>query len=236
MSMSSTLHLPRLAAALAVATLAGAVVTPHAEAQPRPQYRVTITNLTPGQAFTPFLVATHSGAARVFAAGEAASTELREVAENGNTVPLSGVLADSPNVADIGMTEGLLAPGASVSLDIDGGRRFGYLSLVSMLIPTNDAFVGLDSVMLPGRGSAVTLYAWAFDAGTEQNDELCSSIPGPHSECDPDRTPGAPGNGEGAIVLHGGIHGATAFGSGDFLPARRDWRGPVAMVRIERLR
>ena len=55
---------------------------------------------------------------------------------------------------------------------------YGYrVSLVGMLIPTNDAFLGAN-MMLPGEGGMMG-YANAYDAGTEMNDEMCSSIPNP---------------------------------------------------------
>ncbi|MGH8284414.1 MAG: spondin domain-containing protein, partial [Steroidobacteraceae bacterium] len=39
-------------------------------------YEVTITNITPGETFTPILVATHSGRIALFSLGEPASNEL----------------------------------------------------------------------------------------------------------------------------------------------------------------
>ena len=49
-----------------------------------------------------------------------------------------------------------------------------YLSILSMLIPTNDAFVGLDSVKIPTEPGTYTYMLHAYDAGTELNDELNS--------------------------------------------------------------
>jgi hypothetical protein len=49
------------------------------------------------------------------------------------------------------------------------------LSLVSMLIPTNDAFIGLDSIEIPTEPGTYTYYLNAYDAGTELNDELNST-------------------------------------------------------------
>ena len=50
-----------------------------------------------------------------------------------------------------------------------------YFSLLPMLIPTNDAFAGLDSIMLPTEPGTYTYYLNAYDAGTELNDELNST-------------------------------------------------------------
>ena len=83
---------------------------------------------------------------------------------------------------------------------------YGYrLSLVSMLIPTNDTFVGAN-MMLPGEGGMMG-YAYAYDAGTEMNDELCSSIPNPagYPECDAMGAGAAVGMGEGGIVIRSSL-------------------------------
>ena len=102
-----------------------------------------------------------------------------------------------------------------------------------MLIPTNDAFLALNGVQGPrGSKALMTLMSPAYDAGSETNEELCSSIPGPFfAEC------GGPGGGamavggeEGYVHIHAGIHGF-----GDFSSADRDWRNPVARITIRRV-
>lgn len=102
-----------------------------------------------------------------------------------------------------------------------------------MLIPTNDAFVALNGVDLPRNFEPVTFDAIAYDAGTEINDELCASIPGPNFiECGGPGGGGAPAAGaEGYVHVHAGIHGV-----GDLNEARRDWRNPTARVVVRRVR
>lgn len=63
----------------------------------------------------------------------------------------------------------------------------------------------------------------AATTGTEDNNELCSSIPGP--ACDPDNT--ADGDGEDFIHIHRGVHGV-----GDISEDAYDWRNPVAEVLV----
>jgi hypothetical protein len=105
-----------------------------------------------------------------------------------------------------------------------------------MLVPTNDAFFAIDGVEAPRGNKELTLYAPAYDAGTERNDEKCTSAPGAFPECGGVFIP--PGNGdrptggeEGFVHVHPGIHGI-----GDFTPAERDWRNPVARITIRRVR
>lgn len=101
-----------------------------------------------------------------------------------NPLRLTGLLTGLPAaVREVGSTSDLLTRGASVTFETSGGGGFDQLSLATMLIPTNDAFAGLETT-LPDAGEMKVVYAYAYDAGTEQNDELCSSIPEPSfSEC-----------------------------------------------------
>ncbi|MGH9248902.1 MAG: spondin domain-containing protein [Acidimicrobiales bacterium] len=50
-------------------------------------------------------------------------------------------------------------------------------TLLTMLVNTNDAFTGLDSMRLHGRGDRVRTVA--YDVGSERNNELARFIPGP---------------------------------------------------------
>lgn len=190
-------------------------------------FEVTVTNLTAGIVFTPLLVATHSGRASVFQPGQSASEGLGVLAESGDTAPLQSALRDSGEVLDSVSTSGLLAPGASVTVRVRGSWRHDRLSVAGMLLPTNDGFVGLDSAELPWDRATVTLTLSGYDAGTEPNDELCANIPGP--QCG--GAGASAGTAEGFVHVHGGIHGI-----GDLVPARYDWRNPVAQVTVRRVR
>jgi hypothetical protein len=135
-------------------------------------------------------------------------------------------------VAGTAQSSGLLDPGATVTIEVEAGGGARRLSLVAMLIPTNDAFFALNSELLPPGGPPQTFYARAYDAGSERNDELCASIPGPFfSECGGPGGGGMPSGGEeGFVHVHSGIHGV-----GDLDEALRDWRNPVARIVVRRL-
>lgn len=149
---------------------------------------ISITNLTQGNHFTPRLVVAHTADADVFEVGQPASTPLAWLAE-------AGVIMTSQDANSAGSNfEGLLGPA-----DTDNGSNtwhfFGglvspattltyasfdtmdkpYLSIASMLIPSNDAFVGLDSILIPTEAGTYTYYLNAYDAGTELNDELSAT-------------------------------------------------------------
>ena len=148
-------------------------------------YEVTVTNLTYNQRFTPLLLVTHKPELRVFTLGQPASPQLATLAEEGNVAPLRTLLDASAMVRATVAGNGLLDPGKSLSFQIKGNPWTDRLSLAAMLIPTNDGFVALDAVSLPYPGWLTEQYrAVAYDAGSELNDELCSSTPGPFfAEC-----------------------------------------------------
>ena len=100
-----------------------------------------------------------------------------------------------------------------------------------MLIPTNDAFVSVQGVKIPKGRHKKVVYSPAYDAGSETNDELCASIPGP--VCN-GIGPSPDDDGEGYVHIHAGIDG----GIGDLQPLTesRDWRNPVAKITIQRVK
>ena len=198
-------------------------------AQSTGTYQMYITNLVPAQVFTPVLVATHNSSATIFTLGTAASSEFQTLAESGNVAPLTALLNSDTNVMDVQSSGGMHGPGNTGGALVTGSDTFNRLSLAAMLIPTNDAFVGLNTT-LPADGETKVVYAYAYDAGTEVNDELCASIPGPdYPECGGAGTGGAPGGGEGMVLIHSGIRGDGDFGR------NRDWKNPVARITIRKV-
>jgi hypothetical protein len=194
------------------------------------KFRVTVTNLTRGQQFTPILVASHKAGVKLFTLGTQASPQLETLAEEGNTTPLKTLLASMPEVRNVTDSGGLLNPGGSVTITVQTGAGFDHVSVAAMLIPTNDGFFALNGVEGPDGEKTLTLFSPAYDAGTEVNDELCSSIPGPFfTECGGPGGGADVGGGEGYVHIHRGIHGV-----GDFVASERDWRNPVAMITIHR--
>jgi hypothetical protein len=191
-------------------------------------YEVTITNVTKGQSFTPVLAVTHKTDIALFTVGEPASSELAILAESGNIAPLQGLLESFPeSVLDTNTNGALLMPGDSVTIPITGSVHYDHLSFAAMLIPTNDSFVAVNSLALPKKGST-SLYAWAFDAGSEINDELCANIPGPFCMGE-GASPSE--DGEGYVFIANGVHGV-----GDLDEAEFDWNNPVAYVVIRQVK
>lgn len=186
-------------------------------------YTVTITNLTPGQTFTPQLLVTHPTSIALFEIGAPAIEELAILAEGGDTGPLTLLaMGAGANATTIG---GLLPPGASASGEIDAVAG-DVLSIAAMLIPTNDTFVALDGMPLPAEGS-VTYYLKAYDAGTEANDQNCRHIPGPL--CGGEGVSAADEGDEGFVHVSNGFHNLRRNA---LKPEDYDWRNPVARVTV----
>jgi len=192
------------------------------------QYKVTITNITRGQSFTPILVASHRVGVRLFTLGESATVELSALAEGGDVTPLKTALDADPLVKGTGASERLLEPGQSTSVLVPATGGANRISLAAMMLPTNDGFIGLNGAIAPHGRRSITYFVRAYDAGSEPNDEHCASIPGPLCG----GQGGSPNaDGEGFVHVHAGIHGISSLDPA----ADYDWRNPVARVVIERV-
>src|SRR3990172_2041384 len=213
-------------AASSLMALGMAPGVPVAEPEDGQRYQIPVTNLTRDQQFTPILVASHRAGVNIFTLGSPASGVLATLAEEGNTAPLAAQLSSMSAVKDVVSGNGLLNPGQTVTLTVRGDGAFNRISVASMLIPTNDGFFALNSEEVPQGNAGKTFYSPAYDAGSERNDESCTSIPGPFfAEC------GGPGGGEeGYVHIHAGIHGI-----GDLDASRRDWRNPVAKIAVRKI-
>lgn len=202
-------------------------------------YEVTITNLSSGQPFSPGVVVAHTAQASLFTPGSAASEGVRLIAEMGNPSTAVAELTSAEGVHDVVNTGAPIhrqgGPGPSaLSVTLEASANANRLSLAVMLICTNDGFVGLNDVKLPGGFEPSTVYAMGYDAGTEINDEHSTSIVDPCAAIGPVALPadGDSRTPEGGVVTsHGGI-----VGGGDLDPALHGWTEPVARVTIRRLK
>ena len=185
-------------------------------------YEVTVYNITKGLTFTPTLVASTRNGDRFFASGFAASSELEIIAETGDSAPLAGSL-DAYDVSSLGF----IGPGGSDTTVVATKGAYQGVSIASMLIPTNDTFFAVNGIDGPSGNKTIAVHAIGYDAGTELNDELCVSLPGPGCGGDPGP---ASDNGEGYIYVSNGIRGV-----GDLDADALDFNNPVARITITRI-
>ncbi|MDA7632667.1 spondin domain-containing protein [bacterium] len=195
--------------------------------EPKPTLvSVTFQNSAPdgGTFQTPVWIGIHNGSFDLFDLGGSASEAMERLAEDGNT----GVLSQSFDASQAGKTQMTVisngeippfAPGdmATVTLELDANDPMDrYLSFASMVIPSNDAFVGnSDPKAYPifdGEGNLlrdqiIISNLRVYDAGTEINDEI------------PENTAflaqSAPNTGtpeDGVVTVHGGFNAAGSGG------------------------
>jgi hypothetical protein len=188
-------------------------------------YEVTVTNITKGMTFTPIVVATTRNGDKFFRLGEPASEALEIIAETGNPEPLQNSL-DAFDISNSSFLP-FLAPGESVTQLVETRGRYRSISIASMLIPSNDTFFAVNGVRGPRGSKSITFTVPAYDAGSELNDELCVSLPGPGCNGDPGPVSA---NGEGYVYISNGIRGI-----GDLDAALLDWKNPVAQITITRI-
>jgi hypothetical protein len=136
---------------------------------------ITITNLTQGLHFTPILTSAHTSENHIFMSGQAATAELQMMAEGGDISGLVSMLANSDANNSENPAAGLLAPGMSTTYTLTNDSANTHLSLATMILPSNDGFVGLDSWKIPTEAGTYTVNLNAYDAGTEANNELRGS-------------------------------------------------------------
>jgi len=137
---------------------------------------VSITNLTQGMHFTPRLLISHTANVDLFEPGTPASDGLTRIAEGGDTSVSQAALTDAfPNDQAHQQFGGLLAPATTSAPYTFETNDHPLLSMAAMLVPTNDAFVGLDSWTIPTTPGTYTINLNAYDSGTEANDEINSS-------------------------------------------------------------
>lgn len=154
---------------------------PETETSQMTTYEVTVTNATSAQPLSPIALLAHDNNYTLFKTGEASSDALEIMAESGDNTGLIDMSSlESVHITASG--NGIVPPGSAetLSFDIDLSKA-KYLSLGTMLVNTNDAFAGFTQFDLSSvdEGITRTFGAEVWDAGTEGNDELAASIPGP---------------------------------------------------------
>ncbi|MFZ6745931.1 spondin domain-containing protein [Undibacterium sp. JH2W] len=211
---------------------------------------VTVTNLTRGTWFTPMLVAAHPANFKAFTDGTAASVELQSIAEAGDTTGMQALLpAGTVKVVD--PAKGPLKPGGSATTSTfsgGAGTANSQLTLLAMLVPTNDGFLALNAIDIPTTPGTYTYNVSAYDAGTEANDERKAAAGGINqpgmifpaflndatgklsADINPNATGFTNATKEGFVHIHRGIVGSANGGPSALDNTVYRWLNPVARV------
>ena len=209
------------------------------------EFDVEIHNPTRGLYYTPLLVTAHPPNMKLFDAGEAASSELQAMAEGGDIMPLVTALDSAGATTVANPAAGLLAPGETTTAIVNTNNATAntQLSIVAMLLPTNDGFLALNSLTVPTQPGTYTYNLNAYDAGTEANDELRGSgapgqagmpVPPPLDPVLGTNGTGAASNAEGYVHIHRGNLGDTdtTGGKSDIVSTLHRWLNPVTRVTV----
>jgi hypothetical protein len=159
----------------------------------------------------------------LFRAGYPASEALGLFAQGNSPNYLVESYSESPGVLSATVYESTFDNKNTTSaITISTTPAYSYVTIATMAVNTNDCFVAINGMQL-SAGMVVDLSG--MDAGSEENNELCSSIPGP--AC-PGSDNVASGNGEGFVHLHRGFFGV----GGTLSAAEYDWKNPMMTVIV----
>ena len=212
---------------------------PAEEPAPEPvsqMFEITLTNLTTGepgtggQILSPPIFVTHAAGINLAAVGQPASPALVLLAENGDTSGLVALAAAAG--ANAMPTADVVPPGGSVTVTVTADMVNSSLSVGSMLVSTNDAFVAATDVPLfdeNGAPVSASIDLNSYDAGSEENTEMASDIPGPlglDAAADPEGSNERVPTEGGVIAPHEGIQGVGDVGEAFA------WEEPTAMLTI----
>ncbi len=204
---------------------------------------ITLTNLSQGIYFTPVISAAHEADNHLFTVGEAATAELQMMAEGGDISGLSSILSNANANINENPASGLLAPGVSTSYMLTNDEANTHLSVTTMMLPTNDGFIGLDGWEIPTEAGTYTVFLNGYDAGTEANNEVINGGGAPGVlgiPFDPGTAFGTGGTGvtteENNTMVH--IHRGSlgddndTAGNSDLNNTVHRWLNPVAKLTI----
>ena len=212
------------------------------------QIEVRVTNLAAadGTLITPVVFATQNGIYDQFDVGSAASANIERLAEDGTTGPRIDAALASGGVGEaLATAGGPIAPGESRILTFyadPSDPLTQYLSYASMVIPSNDAFVGNDDptqlnlfseegslVRRVGSDAFIVTGENVYDAGTEVNDEIPENTAALAQD-----TPDTGVTENGVIRQHEGFQGSERLGGtvGNILTANPGGDFTVAGAEI----
>ena len=130
------------------------------------------------------------------------------------------------------VADGVVPPGGSVTVTVTADMVNSSLSVGSMLVSTNDAFIAATDVALfdeDGAPVSASLDLMSYDAGSEDNTEMASDIPGPlglDAAVDPEGSNERVPTEGGVIAAHEGIQAVGDVGEAFA------WEEPTAMLMI----
>lgn len=170
--------------------LAVAWSLPAGAAEETAEYRVVFTSTwssathpisyPPGAHYSPLIGTTHDGSVRLWQEGALATAGIERMAEGGMSSPFDaevGAAVASGQAREFLSAPGLRSPG-TISMDFTIEANKPRVTLVAMIAPSPDWFIGVESLSLIEngewvQGKEIVLYPW--DAGTDSGTTYTSA-------------------------------------------------------------
>ena len=193
-------------------------------------YAITITNLTPEQPLSPITVVVHNSEYPTFVAGEAASNALEVLAESGDSTGFES----ANGVSRIFSSGTPTPPGATDVIELSLNEdQLDNISILTMLVNTNDAFTGISNFDLSSleSGEKINFRANVYDAGTEANSEARGTIPGP---ADGGQGYNPQRDDVNKVYIHSGVVSKEDGLADSVLFAKHRFDNPAMAIEIER--
>lgn len=190
-----------------------------------------LTNLAYKQPFGTLFVMVHNAEAELlFEFGWPSTSALAMLAETGSPMLLLDKYNGAEGVLSVveiddfrPLCSQAFCKNNIAEFQVTTTQDFPLVTIAAMAVNTNDCFVAVNGLMVD---EAKTVFLDGLDAGSEENNENCISIPGP--ACALVEGNVASGNGEGFVHVHRGFHGiGTLVDEPGY-----DWRNPMMKVEV----
>jgi spondin N len=222
--------IPRILPSAVAAVILLNAALPAGAATPTAQYRVTFdaawsqathpAGFPANAHWSPLVGGTHNGSVSFWGAGQIASQGIEDMAELGATGPLAGEVTAAINAgtaASVILGGGISPSPGSTSVLFTIGSNHPLVTLVSMIAPSPDWFVGVSALPLFENGdwvSSKTVTLWLYDAGSDSGTDYTS----PNQDTNP----------QVPIALHTTLPGYNGVAMGTFTFTRTDTALPNA--------
>jgi len=204
-------------------------------------FTIEVTNLTYAQPLSPPAIVLHDSSYQLFSEGLEASIGLEELAESGSNASLIEEAQSYDSVIRTIAGGSIILPGSSeeftlrLDADLDAVLAESEISLVTMLVNTNDAFTGEKNIDISAFeiNQSKSYNGPVWDSGTEENSETAASIPGPAA------------NGEGfnssrendvnKVIFHAGVVSMDDGLASSALTQAHRFDQPASRIRVTRI-
>lgn len=173
------------------------------------KFNVTIQNVHKTYSLSPEVAIVHKKIGSLNYLGKSIPPSLEPLAEYGDPVPYSNYIMSQENVLGVYLPGKLLAPGESISLEIEVPKdrpRETQLSVMAMIWQSNDGFALADAITMFIENDAPiasVTNGQNYDAGTEENSLPGSGYAGGQPEAGKDNVNnGNPTVPQRPVILH----------------------------------